>query len=48
MKQFLQVANDIGAKSYVITWYGDKKEVFPAQRLHVRQSPMGSDGGLKY
>lgn len=48
MKQFLQVANDLGAKSYVITWYGDKKEVFQLGDFTFDNRPITTASGLKY
>lgn len=48
MKQFLQAATDLGAKSHVITWYGNKKELCRLGDFTFDNRPITTAGGLKY
>lgn len=48
MKQFLQVASDLGAESYVVSWYGDKQETFQLGDFTIDNRPIPTSGGLRY
>lgn len=48
MKQFLQVAKDVGATSYVVTWYGTKRESFQLGDFTIDNRPITQAGGLRY
>jgi glycogen synthase len=48
MKQFLQVATDAGAQSYVVTWHGDSAETFELGDFMVDNRPGTRSGGLGY
>ena len=48
MKQFLQLATDVGAKSYVISWYGDRKEKSELGDFVFDNRPITRAGGARY
>lgn len=48
-KQFLQLAKDIGAKSYILTWYGDTSERFQLEdAFTIDNQPITTAGGPRY
>jgi glycosyltransferase involved in cell wall biosynthesis len=48
MKQFLQLATDVGAKSYVVSWYGDRRETVQVGDFIFDNRPITSAGGARY
>ena len=48
MKQFLQVAKDVGARSYVVTWYGTKRETFQLGDFIIDNRPITQESGVRY
>jgi glycogen synthase len=48
MKQFLQVASDVGARSHVVTWYADKRETFRLGDFTFDNRPIPTSFGLLY
>lgn len=48
LKQFLQLASDLGATSYVITWHGDKREIFQMGDFTFDNRPITTAAGAKY
>lgn len=48
LKQFLQVASDLDAKSHVITWYGDKPGVTKLGDFTFDNRPITTASGFRY
>lgn len=48
LKQFLQVASDLGAESYVVTWYGNEPGMTKLGLFTFDNRPITSAGGLRY
>lgn len=48
LKQFLQVAADLDAENYVVTWYGINRSVITFGPFTFDNRPITSAGGLRY
>lgn len=48
LKQFLQVASDLGAESHVVTWYGNEPGVKKLGSFTFDNRPITAAGGLHY
>lgn len=48
LKQFLQVASDLGTENYVVTWYGDKPGVTKLGNFTFDNNPITTASGLRY
>lgn len=48
LKQFLQVASDLDAESYVVTWYGDQPGITKLGCFAFDNRPITAAGGLRY
>lgn len=48
MKQFLDVATDLGAESHVVTWFGDRASLGREGAFTFDNRPLPSSGGLRY
>lgn len=48
MKQYLQLASELKAKSHVVTWYGDKREKFRLGEFLFDNRPISKATGVRY
>lgn len=48
LKQFLQLASDLDANSYVVTWYDDKRSVVRLGNFLFDNRPLTKNGGARY
>ena len=48
LKQFLQLASDLQAECYVVTWHGDKPSQFKLGDFLFDNRPITTAGGLRY
>lgn len=48
MKQYLQLATDVGAESYVVSWYGDQKDTRRIGPFTFDNRPITSANGARY
>jgi glycogen synthase len=48
MKQFLQVASDVGAQAYIVSWYGDRRETFRLGDFTIHNRPISTSSGIGY